>query len=81
MLNVENHEMIQKWLGIQNLNAHLLYNARKDGDTFDDVWPKIQGKCNLLFLLRSHNYRTFGGFASLQLKKDKSIKDIKSFAF
>ena len=48
---------------------------------FDDIWKKIEGKTNLLFLIRSEHNKTFGGYVKKLLVQGESIKDEDSFAF
>ena len=69
MLSTPNKLILQKWLK-QSHPQHqmkffqLLYKAKRDGDTSPEVWEKIQDKERLLFIFRSHNYKTFGGYIS-----------------
>lgn len=74
--------IVSDWLGVQNdLELKPLYVAKKDGDSFITILNKIKGKKKLLFLLRSHNYLTFGSYTHEAIVLNKYITDNKSFAF
>ena len=66
--------LLKKWLKIEKkpIEAKLLYKATNDGFTRANFISKVNGKGNLLLLIKSSEGFRFGGFRNIPYNKSLS---------
>jgi hypothetical protein len=78
--------LIQKWIGISDIYANLIYRGTKHGFTKSGFLKKCLGKGPLLFILENSNGTKFGAYTSIKwpanLKGSAAVSEDKySFLF